>query len=118
MIESCITFLPVEDLERTTDFYTRIIGLELWKDLGTCRIFSCGQGYFGFCHYGDGRAIPQGVCLSLNVADEAEVDRQAARIRALGVPVRGPQKQPGFPVYSCFVTDPDGYLVEFQKILA
>ena len=26
-----------------------------------------------------------------------------------------PRRHPLFPVYSFFVTDPDGYLVEFQK---
>ena len=34
MIESCITFLSVSDLKRTVQFYTEVIGLTLWKDMG------------------------------------------------------------------------------------
>ena len=63
MIESCITFLPVSDLKRTVQFYTEVIGLTLWKDMGK------------------------------------------------------PARHPKFPVYSFFFSDPDGYLLEFQKIV-
>ena len=36
MIESCITFLPVRNLEQTVRFYTEVVGLTLWKDMGGC----------------------------------------------------------------------------------
>ena len=29
---------------------------------------------------------------------------------------RKPQMHPKYPVYSFFILDPDGYLVEFQKV--
>ena len=118
MIESSITFLPVGDIEATTAFYTRVIGLPLWKDMGVCRIFSCTRGYWGFCQYGDDRPIPRGVCLSLNMVSTDEVDAQYARLVKAGAPLLSkPEKHPNFPVYSFFVKDPDGYTVEFQKIL-
>ena len=31
MIESCITFLPVSNLEKTVQFYTEVVGLTVWK---------------------------------------------------------------------------------------
>ena len=49
MIESCITFLPVSNLEKTVQFYTEVVGLTVWKDMGSCVIFDCGKGYWGFC---------------------------------------------------------------------
>ena len=36
MIESCITFLPVSNLEKTVLFYIEVVGLAVWKDMGSC----------------------------------------------------------------------------------
>ena len=85
MIESCITFLSVSDLKRTVQFYTEVIGLTLWKDMGNCVIFDCGKGYWGFCQYEDGRPLATGTCMSLNCTDCAEVDEQYQRLTALGI---------------------------------
>ena len=106
MIESCITFLPVSDLKRTVQFYTEVIGLTLWKDMGSCVILE------------DGRPLATGTCMSLNCTDCAEVDEQYQRLTALGITTQGkPARHPKFPVYSFFFSDPDGYLLEFQKIV-
>ena len=118
MIESCITFLSVSDLKRTVQFYTEVIGLTLWKDMGNCVIFDCGKGYWGFCQYEDGRPLATGTCMSLNCTDCVEVDEQYQRLTALGITTQGkPARHPKFPVYSFFFSDPDGYLLEFQKIV-
>ena len=118
MIESCITFLSVSDLKRTVQFYTEVIGLTLWKDMDNCFIFDCGKGYWGFCPYEDGRPLATGTCMSLNCTDCAEVDEQYQRLTALGITTQGkPARHPKFPVYSFFFSDPDGYLLEFQKIV-
>jgi len=118
MIESCITFLSVSDLKRTVQFYTEVIGLTLRKDMGNCVIFDCGKGYWGFCQYEDGRPLATGTCMSLNCTDCAEVDEQYQRLTALGITTQGkPARHPKFPVYSFFFSDPDGYLLEFQKIV-
>ena len=88
---------------------------------GTLRIYDTGYGYWGFCQYPDGRPAlsgDKGVCLSLNCADEADVDRFYEKVTALGARVlAAPAMQERFPVYSFFIEDPSGYKVEFQKIL-
>ncbi len=118
MIESCITFLPVSDLQRTVRFYTEVVGLRLWKEMGSCVILDCGRGYWGFCQYQDGRPLATRTCMSLNGTSQDEVDEQYRRLTALGVPTLGqPQRHEHFPVYSFFFRDPDGYLLEFQRIL-
>ncbi len=118
MIESCITFLPVRNLEQTVRFYTEVVGLTLWKDMGGCVVLDCGKGYWGFCQYDDRRPLATGTCMSLNCADCQEVDEQYRRLTALGVQTQGaPKRHPRFPVYSFFFSDPDGYLLEFQKIV-
>ena len=118
MIESSITFLPVSNLEKTIRFYTEVVGLTVWKDMGGCVILDCGKGYWGFCQYDDGRPLATGTCMSLNCESCAEVDDQYRRLNALGIETQGqPKRHARFPVYSFFFADPDGYLLEFQKIV-
>lgn len=117
MIESCVTFLPVKDLEETTRFYSEVVGLKLWKKMDGCVIFDCHRGYWGFCQYDDGRPLATGVCMSLNCANRDEVDEQYRRLQNLGIALtEKPMQNSTFPVYSFFFHDPNGYLLEFQKI--
>ena len=58
----------------------------------------------------------RGVCLSLNLGSRAAVDAVYARLRDRCRVHRAPARHPAFPVYSFFALDPDGYLVEFQKL--
>lgn len=122
MIENSVVFLPVSDIESTTRFYRDIIGLPVVQEQsgGICRIFDTGYGYWGFCQYPDKRGAlsgPQGACLSLNMHDEADVDRQYRRIISAGVKTMSePAVQKNFPVYAFFMEDPDHYKVEFQYI--
>lgn len=122
-IENSVIFLPCRDIAATHDFYTRVVGLQKVQEQagGTLHIYDTGYGYWGFCQYPDDRPVlggPQGVCLSLNCADEADVDRFYARVTEQGARVlAAPAMQERFPVYSFFIEDPSGYKVEFQKIL-
>lgn len=117
MIRSCVAFYPCKSIEQTHEFYTRIIGLRLAFSGPTSRIYSCREGYFGFVEYPDGKTAVGRICLSLNCGSQQEVDEEYRRIVGL---VREPLGKPALhasqPVYSFFVKDPNGYLVEFQKI--
>ncbi|WP_335175481.1 VOC family protein [Nostoc sp.] len=49
-IEQQVTFFYTHDLDVSTEFYEQKLGLELWLDQGTCRIYTVsGSGYLGFC---------------------------------------------------------------------
>ena len=120
-VTGSVIFLPVKDLARTREFYTQIMGLRLaMVQTGGAEIYDTGYGYWVFCAYGDGRPAlsgAQGVCLSLNCTDRAEVDARWQAALAQGAqPVSPPAEHSRFPVYSCFLADPDWYLVELQVI--
>jgi catechol 2,3-dioxygenase-like lactoylglutathione lyase family enzyme len=49
-IESSITFFYTYDLDTSIQFYEDVLGLELWLDQGSCRIYRVsGDGYVGLC---------------------------------------------------------------------
>ncbi len=120
IITSSVVFLPCSDIRRTYAFYHDILKLPVTQKQGdNLYIFDTGCGYWGFCQYADGRAPlsgPQGVCLSLNLESSEEVLNTYEKLKDTCDVYKAPQKHPNFPVFSFFIKDPDGYLVEFQKI--
>ncbi|MCF0151496.1 MAG: VOC family protein [Firmicutes bacterium] len=123
-IESSVIFFPVSDIKATVAFYTGLLGLSVSQVQGggQCIIFDTGYGYLGFCQYGDGRPMPTGdysPCISFNCNSTEEVDLLFARLKEQAVCVlQEPAYHERFPVYSAFLSDPDGYKVELQKILS
>ena len=119
-LESSIVFLPVTDIEKTLEFYRDVLGLKVHQKQGdNLYIFDTGYGYWGFCQYGDGRkplSGAKGVCLSLNLSSNEEVMERYQQLKDSVSIYRKPERHPVFPVYSFFISDPDGYLVEYQKI--
>lgn len=117
---SSIVFLPVSDIEKTYGFYHGTLGLPVYQKQGdSLYIFDTGYGYWGFCQYGDGRkplSGPQGACLSIDLGSNGEVLARYEDLKDRCRIYKGPSMHPVYPVFSFFVLDPDGYLVEFQKI--
>ena len=114
-----VVFLPCSDIRKTEAFYHGILGFPVAeRQSESLLIFDTGCGYWGFCQYADGRKIlsgPQGVCLSVNLESEAAVTEAYELYREVCPVYRAPERHPRFPVFSFFLLDPDGYLVEFQK---
>lgn len=110
-VDAQITFLFVEDLERSAAFYGETLGLELARDQGACRIYrTTGAAYLGLC---DHRPAAPGAVIVTLVADD--VDGWADRLAGAGLAVDGPRASEAFGIYHCFVTDPDGHMVEIQR---
>lgn len=117
MIESMVNFYPCLDINQTTHFYLEMIGLTLYQDQGKARIFDTGYGYLGFCQY-DYSDLATQTCISFNLKDQESVDQYYKDLKNKGIEVMtSPQKHPQFEVYSFFARDPNGYKLEFQKIL-
>ena len=112
-------FLPCSDICATAHFYNGILGLPVAeRQSEKLLVFDTGYGYWGFCEYADGRPAlsgPKGVCLSLNLDSEQAVLEAYEKYRNACPVYREPARHPVCPVFSFFLQDPDGYLVEFQK---
>lgn len=117
--ESSVIFFPCRDIDETKQYYTQVLGLSVYKDLGNTVWFDCGYGYLAFVDYGPDRAMASGACISFNLPSVEAVDEmyhalQNSPIRVLGL--EGPPvHHPKFPVYSFFLSDPNGYTLEYQK---
>ncbi len=113
IFEQVITFLHTSDLQATAHFYEQVLGLELVRDQGVCRIYRiCANSYIGFCQHLE-PAAPQGVILTLVSQD---VDGWYVRLRSQGVAfAKAPAHNPKFGIYHCFFKDPNGYLLEIQR---
>ena len=114
MNDAFITFIYVDDLEASHDFYADKLGLELVLTQAHCRIYRVTNGGFlGICESGDRPTTPAGVIITL-VRDD--VDAYCARLADAGVVFdKEPEHNERFAIYHAFVRDPDGYLVEVQR---
>ena len=116
-----VVFLPVQNLEETRRFYTQVLGLELaMVQPGGAEIYDTGRGYWGFCQYATAARPWAGtrVCVSPSTARTGPRWTPAGGRPWSGAPNRlqPPALHSRFPVYSCFLADPDGYRVELQVI--
>lgn len=106
-----VTFVYVSDLDRSAAFYGDVLGLELARDQGACRIYRvAGDAFLGVCDHRP--CEPGGLILTL-VSDD--VDGWAERLRAAGHDVDGPDDNERYAIRHLFVRDPDGHLVEIQR---
>jgi catechol 2,3-dioxygenase-like lactoylglutathione lyase family enzyme len=113
--DAFITFLPVQDISRASQFYQERLDLILALDQGSCQILKLRSGAFlGLCESAP-LSEPARVILTWVVDD---VDEWYERLVAKGVPTDGPPREnPKFRIYHFFAEDPDGHRIEVQKFL-
>ncbi|MGE5653090.1 MAG: VOC family protein [Bacillota bacterium] len=114
--DGLIVFLGTQDLDATDRFYRQTLGLELYRDQGTCRIYNvCGGGKIGFCAH-----IPmvKGERSPIVTLVMDDVDGTYQHLIAAGVEVlHAPQENPRYHIYHFFTQDPNGYTLEVQRFL-
>jgi catechol 2,3-dioxygenase-like lactoylglutathione lyase family enzyme len=114
-IDAQISWVYTEDLDATADFYGRILGLECSRDQGSARVYRTAAGAFiGLCRAFEDRVVePKGGMISI-VTDD--VDGWYRRLQANGLAIdEPPRRLERFGIYSFFVRDPNGYVIEFQQ---
>jgi catechol 2,3-dioxygenase-like lactoylglutathione lyase family enzyme len=114
-ISAQISWVYTGDLESSAGFYADTLGLRCCRDEGGARLYATSSGaYIGVCEtFADRVVEPKGGMISI-VTDE--VDGWYEYLREKGLEIRQPpQRLEQFQIYSFFVTDPNGYLIEFQR---
>ena len=115
MFDQQVTFLYVRDLEKSCAFYGEMLGLPLFLDQGSVRIFRTSRSSFlGVGQSNEERpSTPGGIIVTL-VTDD--VDDWYERLRSKRVVFESPPSQyEAFNIYHCFLSDPDGYEIENQR---
>jgi predicted enzyme related to lactoylglutathione lyase len=116
-INSQITWVYTENLELTSSFYEKDLGFDLVRNEGSARIFRvCDTASIGVCMSFEDRIVePRGGMITF-VTDD--VDKWYSRLSQQNIKVRGtPHRLEEFGIYTFFVEDPNGYVLEFQQFL-
>jgi len=115
-IKEFITFLGTKNLNETANFYQNILGLELYKDQGLCKIFNITkESKIGFCSHIPITFTDKGPILTLVVEN---VEKIYQKLINSGLEIPNPPKlNPKFNIYHFFFHDPNGYTLEIQKFL-
>lgn len=114
-INKQIIFLPTNDLRTTTHFYKNLLNLEIFLDQGDCIIFkTCENGYIGFCDR-PLKFIEGKIILTFIVEN---VDQVYENLQSVcDYDISPPTSNLKYRIYHFFISDPNGYLIEFQKFL-
>lgn len=114
MYDHQITFLYVRDLDRSADFYGRVLGLPLVLDQGGCRIFAVSEGAFlGVCALRPDRVGIDGALVTF-VTEEVEAVHD--RLVAAGADIESPPAHnPDYRIFHFYARDPDGNRFEVQR---
>ena len=116
-INSQISWVYTHELDSTAEFYAAKLGLECLRAENGARIFATASGAaIGVCRAFDDRVVePKGGMISL-VTDD--VDGCYRQLVERGVEIRQPPHLlEQFGIYTFFVTDPNGYIIEFQQFV-
>lgn len=109
---SAITFFATTDLKRIVEFYTEIVGADVWLEQPDCTILKYDNQLLGFCERE--AADTEGI-VTFVYADREEVDEMHEKI---GDRAReDPHENDRYEIYQFFADDPDGRTVEFQTFL-
>ena len=110
-----VTFLYAQNLETSSKFYEKDLGLTQVLDQGQCRIFRVSRdGFLGICQCREG-AAPTTDGIIVTLVSEA-VDGWYESLTAKGLAIEAkPVLNTDFNIYHFFMRDPDGHLLEVQR---
>lgn len=106
---SGIVFMRTGAIDEIRDFYTGILGCEMWLDQEDCIILRHGNLLIGFCERDS--ADDRGM-ITLFYDRKEEVDLIYSEIK--GIAVSSPRMNEQYRIYQFFAKDPEGRDLEFQ----
>jgi|SRR3954449_2617209 catechol 2,3-dioxygenase-like lactoylglutathione lyase family enzyme len=113
--------LSVRDLERSVDFYSRLLGIELKEQGGNAGARWCILGakdrfYVCFFEVRDGVFRPKDVHINHVGFVVDDIDEAVRRIHGLGIKLQFKDELVQWPrSRSAYVLDPDGITIEFSE---
>ncbi len=112
-----ISWVYTHDLDSTAEFYADSLGLDCIREEGNARIFETAAGAaIGVCQAFAGRVVePKGGMISL-VTDDVDSCYRTLVDRGVAIE-QPPHRLEQFGIYTFFVRDPNGYVIEFQQFL-
>ena len=116
-ITSQIIWVYTDDLEHTSNFYANDLGLKLVIDEGAARVFQVTPtAQIGVCTAFENRIVePKGGMITLVTT---EVDKWYSQLTSKGVVIKKPPHVlEQFNIYTFFLEDPNGYVIEIQQFL-
>ncbi len=122
IITQQITFLYTNNLAESTHFYEEILGLKLWLDQGSCRIYQVSaNSCIGICQVSETAKGKISAGEQNNVVFTLvtpQVDEWYTHLQLHGIKFeKAPEHNPYYHIYHCFLRDPNGYLIEIQHFL-
>lgn len=104
-----IVFFRTANHDPVVDFYTAVVGAEVWLEQPGCTILDYDGFRFGFCE-----AEESETCGILTFVFEGRegVDRMHERVGDAAD--EAPHENETYDIYQFFATDPDGRTAEFQ----
>lgn len=114
--DSQLTFCYTDNLQRTSEWYQKVLGLELAIDQGKCHILRVTpQSFLGICERDAVSIHHENVILTFVTDDvDAWYDRL---LRYKAIVVDEPKENPAYNIYHFFARDPNGYRIEIQRFL-
>ena len=113
MASELISWIYVENRDRSRSFYRDGLGLQEVLDQEDCSILRVTDSAFlGLCE----RPAPRGTPGLLLCFVEADVDGRVAELIAAGACLeQAPRDNPRYGIYHAFLKDPDGHRIEIQR---
>jgi len=109
-----VHFNGTNDIEKTHEFYCNFLGLKLWMEQATCRIYELpGGNLIGFCEHMEVAKKGNMLTFVTDYVDEVYEEFVKAGIYVDGAP----RENKKYNIYHFFTTDPDGHELEAQKFL-
>jgi len=109
---SGIVFFRTENRARVVEFYTEVVGAEVWLEQPDCTILDHGGFRFGFCQ----REETDDCGIITFVYDDRDaVDEMHDAVGDAAI--EEPHENERYEIYQFFATDPDGRTAEFQTFL-
>jgi catechol 2,3-dioxygenase-like lactoylglutathione lyase family enzyme len=114
--------LTVQDMKKTCEFYSRVLGMKVVTFGGNRRGLAFGRQKFNLHQYGkefEPKAqIPTPGAIDVCLVTQVPLEEVIAHLHRVGVPVEeGPIRWTGAtgPIRSVYFRDPDGNLIEVSR---